>query len=162
MIVVFLKAFLNREPPVEPLFIIPGFVIGMIVALPLHELTHAVCYPKGATVWVGLCLRKLSAYGSTTLWSKRRNRFNYISASVFLTHDTFSLTVSDCAYLLDNTLTSWSKYIEWNFRGATDRRLARNDYSQKLTAGLSGEWRSFLCFTIIFTNLVTDRKNCPD
>ncbi len=59
---VFLKAFLNKEPPIDPLFILPALVIGMIVALPLHELMHAICYPKQAVVWVGLCLRKVAAY----------------------------------------------------------------------------------------------------
>lgn len=56
------KAYLNRESPVSPLFFPPAIAIGLIVALPLHELAHAVCYPKGATVWVGLCLRKMAAY----------------------------------------------------------------------------------------------------
>ena len=59
---VFLKAFLNKEPPIDPLVILPALVIGMIVALPLHELMHAICYPKRAVVWVGLCLRKVAAY----------------------------------------------------------------------------------------------------
>ncbi|MBR1533343.1 MAG: DUF3267 domain-containing protein [Ruminococcus sp.] len=59
---VFLKAFLNKEPPIDPLFILPALIIGMIVALPLHELMHAICYPKKAEVWVGLCLRKVAAY----------------------------------------------------------------------------------------------------
>lgn len=59
---VFLKAFLNKQPPIEPLYLIPAFVIGFVVALPLHELMHALCYPKGATVWVGLCMRKIAAY----------------------------------------------------------------------------------------------------
>ena len=59
---VFLKAFLNREPPIDPVFLLPALVIGMTVALPLHELMHAICYPKHAVVWVGLCLRKVAAY----------------------------------------------------------------------------------------------------
>ena len=59
---VFLKAFFNRESPIDPLFILPALVIGVIVALPLHELMHALCYPKQAVVWVGLCLRKVAAY----------------------------------------------------------------------------------------------------
>ena len=44
-----------------PFGILP-MLIGFIVALPLHEFAHAICYPKGATVWVGLCLRKVAAY----------------------------------------------------------------------------------------------------
>lgn len=59
---IFMKTFLNREFLFSPVFLIPAFVIGFIVALPLHELMHAVCYPKDATVWVGLCLRKVAAY----------------------------------------------------------------------------------------------------
>ncbi len=62
MLVVFLKAFINREPPIDPVFLVPAFLAGFIVAMPLHELMHAVCYPRGATVWVGLCMRKLAAY----------------------------------------------------------------------------------------------------
>lgn len=62
MLVVFLKAFTNKEPPISPIFLIPAFLIGFIIALPLHELVHAVCYPKEETVWVGLCLRKIAAY----------------------------------------------------------------------------------------------------
>lgn len=62
MLVMFLKAFTNKEPPISPIFLIPAFLIGFIIALPLHELVHAVCYPKEETVWVGLCLRKIAAY----------------------------------------------------------------------------------------------------
>jgi hypothetical protein len=59
---VFLKAFLNRESPIDPRFLLPAMVIGLTVALPLHELMHAICYPAQAVVWVGLCLRKAAAY----------------------------------------------------------------------------------------------------
>ena len=59
---VFLKAFLNKEPPIVPLYTLPSLVIGFIIALPLHELMHALCYPKQAVVWVGLCLKKVAAY----------------------------------------------------------------------------------------------------
>ncbi len=62
MLAVFLKAFINKQPPLEPLFLIPAFIIGFLIALPFHEFMHALCYPKGATVWVGLCLRKIAAY----------------------------------------------------------------------------------------------------
>lgn len=62
MVAMVLKAFINREPPISPVFLIPAFLIGFMIALPLHELAHAVCYPKEATVWVGLCVRKMVAY----------------------------------------------------------------------------------------------------
>ncbi len=57
-----IKAYINREPPVSPVYVIPALAVGFIVSLPLHEFAHAICYPKDATVWVGLCLRKLAAY----------------------------------------------------------------------------------------------------
>lgn len=62
MFTVFLKAFLNKQSPIDPLYLIPAFIVGFIIALPLHELMHALCYPKEATVWIGLCLRKIAAY----------------------------------------------------------------------------------------------------
>ncbi len=62
MLVVFLKAFINKEPPFSPIFLFPALLIGFVIALPLHELVHAVCYPKEATVWVGLCIRKMQAW----------------------------------------------------------------------------------------------------
>ena len=60
--VVFLKAYIIREPPISPLYIFPSFIIGMLVALPIHEFMHAICYPKGAVVWIGFCMRKVAAY----------------------------------------------------------------------------------------------------
>ena len=43
-----IKAFLNKQSPIDPLFLIPAFVIGFIISLPLHEIMHALCYPKSA------------------------------------------------------------------------------------------------------------------
>lgn len=62
MAAVVIKAYINREVPFSYVYIIPAIVIGFIVALPLHEFAHAICYTKNATVWVGLCLRKVAAY----------------------------------------------------------------------------------------------------
>lgn len=62
MAAIVIKVYINREPPISPIYIIPAIAIGLIIALPLHELVHAICYPKEATVWVGLCLRKVAAY----------------------------------------------------------------------------------------------------
>ncbi len=61
-VAVVMKAYFNKEPPISPIYLIPAIVIGLILALPLHEFAHAVCYPKEATVWVGLCIRKMAAY----------------------------------------------------------------------------------------------------
>ena len=50
MLAVFLKSFTNKGSQISPLFFFPAIVIGFIIALPLHEFTHAVCYPQDATV----------------------------------------------------------------------------------------------------------------
>lgn len=78
MFTVFLKAFINKEPPISPIFLIPAFLLGFIVALPLHEFAHAVCYPKEATVWVGLCVRKMQAY-AISYYPLTKGRFIGIS-----------------------------------------------------------------------------------
>lgn len=38
-----------------------SFLIGFL-SIPLHEFLHAACYPSGATVYVGICLKKVAAY----------------------------------------------------------------------------------------------------
>ena len=62
MLAVFLKAFTSKETPISPIYLVPAFLIGFMIALPIHEFAHAVCYPKEATVWVGLCVRKMQAW----------------------------------------------------------------------------------------------------
>lgn len=61
-VAIVMKAYFNQEPPISPIYLIPAIAIGLIIALPLHEFAHAVCYSKEATVWVGLCIRKMAAY----------------------------------------------------------------------------------------------------
>lgn len=73
-----LKAFINRDNPISPIYLFPAFLIGFIIAMPLHELMHAVCYPKEATVWVGLCIRKLEAY-AISYYPLTRRRFIIMS-----------------------------------------------------------------------------------
>ncbi len=55
-----------------------GFIIGFLL-IPIHEFLHAVCYPKNAKVYVGVCLKKVAAYAvSFCAISKRR----YIAMSL--------------------------------------------------------------------------------
>ncbi len=74
MVAVVMKAYFNKEPPVSPVYLIPAIAIGFIIAIPLHEFAHAVCYPKEATVWVGLCIRKMAAY-AISYYPLTKNRF---------------------------------------------------------------------------------------
>lgn len=38
-----------------------SFIIGFFVAMPLHEFLHAISYPKGAKVYIGVSLKQLRA-----------------------------------------------------------------------------------------------------
>ncbi len=78
MVAVVMKAYLNKEPPVSPVYLIPAIAIGFIIALPLHEFVHAVCYPKEATVRVGLCIRKMAAY-AISYYPLTKSRFIVMS-----------------------------------------------------------------------------------
>lgn len=59
---VFAKARLVGTFLFDPWYAPLAFLIGFLVAMPLHEMLHAVCYPRGAVVYVGLCLKRLRAY----------------------------------------------------------------------------------------------------
>ncbi len=78
MVAVVMKAYFNKEPPVSPVYLIPAIAIGFIIAIPLHEFAHAVCYPKKATVWVGLCIRKMAAY-AISYYPLTKSRFIVMS-----------------------------------------------------------------------------------
>ena len=56
----FLKTFLSREPVVSFPFAALGFVVGFVLML-VHELLHAVVYPKGATVYIGIMPKQFAA-----------------------------------------------------------------------------------------------------
>lgn len=73
-VAVFLKSRIAGEFIFNLWFVPLAFVIGFIVAMPLHELLHAVCYPPGATVYVGVCLKKLRAYAVSS-YPITRSRF---------------------------------------------------------------------------------------
>ena len=61
----FLCVFLKRGASSEYLFdlrFIPiSFLLGALL-IPVHEFLHAVCYPDDATVYTGICLKKIAAY----------------------------------------------------------------------------------------------------
>lgn len=57
----FLKAYrLGRFPmQVDMLFV--GILLGLLL-IPVHEYLHGLCYPKGATVYIGLIPKKMAAF----------------------------------------------------------------------------------------------------
>ncbi len=58
---VFFKAAASGEFLFNLWFVPLSFLIGFAL-IPLHEMIHAVCYPKNATVYVGVCLKKIAAF----------------------------------------------------------------------------------------------------
>lgn len=66
-IAVFIKKELSDEFIFNLWFMPLSFIIGFIVAMPLHEFLHAVCYPKGAKVYIGVSLKQLRAYAASSV-----------------------------------------------------------------------------------------------
>lgn len=71
---VFAKARLADEWIFNLWFIPLSFLLGFWVAMPLHEFLHAVCYPKGETVYIGVSLKQLRAYAASSA-ALRRGRY---------------------------------------------------------------------------------------
>lgn len=62
----------------DPWFIPLSFLLGFLAAMPLHEYLHALCYPREATVYVGVCLGRLRAY-AVSFFPITRMRFLVMS-----------------------------------------------------------------------------------
>lgn len=58
---VFIKKNASEEFIFDLRFMPIGFLIGFLL-IPVHEFLHAICYPKEAVVYVGVCLKKAAAY----------------------------------------------------------------------------------------------------
>lgn len=56
-----------------------SFIIGFFVAMPLHEFLHAICYPKGEKVYIGVSVKQLRAYAAS---SAALSRGRYIMMSL--------------------------------------------------------------------------------
>ena len=57
----FLKAWWLGRFPMAVGLIPAGILIGLLL-IPVHEYLHGVCFPKGATVYVGLIPQKMAAF----------------------------------------------------------------------------------------------------
>lgn len=82
-IVCFVAIFIKRAQSDEYIFnlwFMPlSFFIGFFVAMPLHEFLHAIIYPKGAKVYIGVSLKQLRAYAAS---SAALSRERYIMMSL--------------------------------------------------------------------------------
>ena len=70
-IVCFVAIFIKKAKVDEFIFdlwFMPlSFIIGFFVAMPLHEFLHAISYPKGAKVYIGVCIKQLRAYAASSV-----------------------------------------------------------------------------------------------
>ncbi len=74
----FFKTLSAGQPVIAPLYVVTGFLLGFFVGMPVHELLHAVVYPKEATVYVGVMPKQLAAVALAS-YPVRRGRFILMS-----------------------------------------------------------------------------------
>ncbi len=55
------KTLSAGQPVIAPLYVALGFILGFFVGMPVHELLHAVVYPKEATVYIGIMPKQFAA-----------------------------------------------------------------------------------------------------
>ena len=56
-----IKWFIIGEIAMNPIYTPLGMLLGLLL-MPVHEILHAVCYEKGQTVYIGICLKKFAAF----------------------------------------------------------------------------------------------------
>lgn len=76
-ICMFAKTFIANEKVVNIVFLFLGVVIGFGLMI-VHELLHAIAFPKNATVYIGIMPDSLSAVALSSSPVKR-NRFIFLS-----------------------------------------------------------------------------------
>ncbi|MBQ8317018.1 MAG: DUF3267 domain-containing protein [Lachnospiraceae bacterium] len=75
---VFVKVSLAKELPFAPVWVFIGFVLGFL-ALIIHELLHAIVFPKKATVYVGIYPK---SFGAVALSSYPLKRWRFVLMSL--------------------------------------------------------------------------------
>lgn len=76
-ICIFAKTFITGEKVVNIGFIFIGVIIGFLLII-VHELLHAIAFPKNATVYIGIMPKSLIAVALSSSPVKR-NRFIFLS-----------------------------------------------------------------------------------
>ena len=74
---IFTKVYISKHFPFNPITMIIGFIIGF-AALIIHELLHAIVYPKDATVYVGIYPKSFAAV-ALSAYPLKRWRFMLMS-----------------------------------------------------------------------------------
>lgn len=66
------KTLSAGQPVVAPFYVVLGFLLSFFVGIPVHELLHAVVYPKEATVYIGIMPKQLAAVALASYPVSRR------------------------------------------------------------------------------------------
>ena len=73
----FIKTFIANEKIINVGFLFIGIIIGFILII-IHELLHAIAFPKNATVYIGIMPKSFTAAALSSSPVKR-NRFIFLS-----------------------------------------------------------------------------------
>lgn len=76
-ICMFMKTFIAKERVINMGFLFIGVAVGFLMIM-VHELLHAVAYPKRATVYIGIMPKSFTAVALSASPVKR-NRFIFLS-----------------------------------------------------------------------------------
>ena len=76
-ICMFVKTFIAKEKVINVGFLFLGVIIGFLLIL-VHELLHAIAFPKNATVYIGVMPKSFTAVALSSS-SVKRNRFIFLS-----------------------------------------------------------------------------------
>lgn len=76
-ICMFVKTFLASEKVIHIGYLFIGVIIGFLLII-VHELLHAIAFPKEATVYIGIMPKSLTAVALSSSPVKR-NRFIFLS-----------------------------------------------------------------------------------
>lgn len=74
---IFVKTFMTNEKVINISFLFIGVIIGFFLII-VHELLHAIAFPKNATVYIGIMPQNLTAVALSSS-SVKRNRFIFLS-----------------------------------------------------------------------------------
>ena len=74
----FIKTFIAQQVVVNPIFVLIGFILSFL-GLYLHELLHAVVYPSGVNVYIGIYPK---AFAAVALASYPLTRIRFIIMSL--------------------------------------------------------------------------------
>lgn len=73
----FLKTFIAGQKVINVAFLFIGVIVGFLLII-VHELLHAIAFPKNATVYIGIMPKSFTAVALSSSPVKR-NRFIFLS-----------------------------------------------------------------------------------